>query len=86
MARKYRSPAEGLAIRTKACELAAQIVVASVEKADGAWEEHWTAHHLMSLCVFFDSYMAHGSARTEKHMKLLEPKVTADLHVIGEKT
>lgn len=59
----YRSAGEALRVRTKACELAAVF----------AADRDWDSRELMALCVFFESYIAHGPTWTEHHMHLLDP-------------
>lgn len=73
MAKHYKSRAEALTIRTVACELAADLIAAR-EETDPA--------QLMALCVFFESYIGHGSRWTEKHMKLMAPSKAPILKLV----
>lgn len=59
--------ADGYEIRLKAAELAAQCVQGQV--ADGA-----IASRMMSLVVFFETYLAFGMDYTEEQMHLLAPR------------
>lgn len=73
--RKYDTAEQAVAIRTEACRLAVQMMDVA------AFEEHG-ASRLMALCVFFESYIAHGSSWTEKRMKLMGDSEVVALSVV----
>lgn len=72
----YESAQQAIAVRTEACHLAVQTMGAD------ALDEHGSAR-LMALCVFFESYIAHGSAWTETNMRLLSRRKVKNLRVIA---
>lgn len=71
MAKGYRSRRKD---RVKACELAA-LIASKDATYDGA--------RLMSLCVFFESFIATGANATEKMMHLLRRKKVKGFEVVA---
>lgn len=61
------------AVRIKACELAASM--ASIEG-------NTNASRLMSLCVFFETYIMTGADQTESSMHLLRGRRVKNLKLI----
>lgn len=57
-AKSYESTEQGLRVREAACRMAADII-----SAEGGLDDK---SRLWSLCVFFESYMAHGAKATLK--------------------
>lgn len=60
------SERHGQQLRAEACRLAVDAFGREPTDADDM-------ARLMALCVFFDCYISHGSKKTEKWMKLMEP-------------
>lgn len=71
--KKYESADQATRIRMEACKLAVQAMGPGDLEREGAGR-------LMALCVFFESYIAHGANWTDKHMKLMHayPVATHD--------
>ena len=65
-------------IRTEACRLAVQTL------SSPRWEGQFDPVQLEAMCVFFDSYIWHGSAWTRKHMKLGETPSASVLKLVTD--
>lgn len=65
------------AVRTKACELAAQCLQGQCGVGTGV------GRRLMSLAIFFENYISEGANQTQETMRLLSPRKVKKLRVIS---
>lgn len=77
-AKTYATQAQAIQVRTAACDMATQIMA-----AHGEWVADESAARLMALCIFFESYIASGSAKTQAMMKLMPDDDKKDFRVIA---